>query len=185
MLYVVEYADWNCQKVIGYGCASNSKTGYTDAMQYHTGTNKATRTEYGFTQYRNIEGLWDNPMNWVDGVVRDNHGLYITLDPNLFSDNKNNMTLVGTTPSTSGYISSLEQSKTENFEWVLYPNMTKGGNQTYIPDYMASAPSGDSCTCTGGWDHEQATGLFHYYVTSSGYSTSNYGCRLIKLPKTV
>ena len=185
MLYVVEYADWNCQKVIGYGCASNSKTGYTDAMQYHTGTNKATRTEYGFTQYRNIEGLWDNPMNWVDGVVRDKHGLYVTLDPNLFSDNKNNMTLVGTTPSTSGYISSLEQSKTENFEWVLYPNMTKGGNQTYIPDYMASAPSGDSCTCTGGWDHEQATGLFHYYVTSSGYSTSNYGCRLIKLPKTV
>lgn len=185
MLYLVEYADWNCQKVIGYGCASNSKTGYTDAMQYHTGTNKATRTEYGFTQYRNIEGLWDNPMNWVDGVVRDNHGLYITLDPNLFSDNKNNMTLVGTTPSTSGYISSLEQSKTAGFEWVLYPNMTKGGDKTYIPDYMASASSSDSCTCTGGWDHEQATGLFHYYVTSSGYSTSNYGCRLIKLPKTV
>ena len=62
MLFLVEFADWNGER-IGRGCsASNSKenNGRTDAMQYHTGTTAANRDTYGFTQYRNIEGWWDN-----------------------------------------------------------------------------------------------------------------------------
>lgn len=39
MLYLVEYADWNSQAKIGYGCGNNSAAqamGYTDSMTYHT-----------------------------------------------------------------------------------------------------------------------------------------------------
>ena len=61
MLFLVEFADWNGER-IGRGCsASGSKenNGKTDAMQYHTGTTAANRDTYGYTQYRNIEGWWD------------------------------------------------------------------------------------------------------------------------------
>ena len=69
MLFLVEFADWNGER-IGRGCStSNSKmnNGQTDAMGYHTGTTAASRDSYGFTQYRNIEGWWDNVYDWMDG----------------------------------------------------------------------------------------------------------------------
>ena len=51
MLFLVEFADWNGER-IGRGCStSNSKmnNGQTDAMGYHTGTTAANRDSYGFT----------------------------------------------------------------------------------------------------------------------------------------
>lgn len=71
MLYLVEYANWNSQAVIGYGCSAGAtrfNMGATDAMQYHTGTDAASRDTYGSVQYRHIEGLWDNVYDWVDGI---------------------------------------------------------------------------------------------------------------------
>lgn len=73
LLYLVEFADWDSQEKIGYGCGKNdSKTyqmGYTDSMPYHTGTTLSNRTIYGAsTQYRNIEGLWDNVYDWLNGI---------------------------------------------------------------------------------------------------------------------
>ena len=40
MLYLVEFADWNSQAKIGYGCGNNSaaqNVGASDSMPYHTG----------------------------------------------------------------------------------------------------------------------------------------------------
>ena len=71
LLYLVEFADWNTQKTIGKGCGNNSAAqnmGYTDSMPYHTGTTQSNRDTYGLgTQYRNIEGLWDNCYDFCDG----------------------------------------------------------------------------------------------------------------------
>ena len=92
MLYLVEYADWNSQAKIGYGCAPTGSTsavrtqGYTDAMVYHTGTDQANRTTYGGTQYRHIEGLWDNCFDWCDGIYFSTADVYIINNPENFSD---------------------------------------------------------------------------------------------------
>ena len=91
MLYLVEFADWNSQKTIGKGCGNNSATenmGYTDSMPYHTGTTLASRDSYGLgTQYRYIEGLWDNVYDWGDGCYYNSNGLNIINTPSSFSDN--------------------------------------------------------------------------------------------------
>lgn len=92
LLYIVEFAEWNSQSAIGFGCGDGSNTGlqnmgYTDSMPYHTGTTQSSRDLPGFgTQYRNIEGLWDNAFDWCDGCYFDNNGLNIILNPYLFSD---------------------------------------------------------------------------------------------------
>jgi hypothetical protein len=55
LLYIVEFADWDSQTKIGYGCGNNSATenmGASDSMPYHTGTMQTSRTTYGLRSAR-------------------------------------------------------------------------------------------------------------------------------------
>lgn len=182
MLYLVEYADWNSQTKIGYGCGNNSSTenmGQTDGMTYHTGTKQSSRTTYGVgVQYRHIEGLWDNVYDWVDGCYYNSNGLNIILNPNNFSDSSGG-TSIGT-PS-SGYPSALDIKTGLNNQWPL-PTAAGGSDSTYVPDnwvFSASSP----CLRVGG-SYGQSLYLGLFYVNSNTASNSNVsiGCRLMKLP---
>lgn len=133
MLYLVEFADWNSQNVIGYGCGNGTSVqemGYTDSMLYHTGTSQASRNVYGLgIQYRNIEGLWDNVYDFIDGCYYDASGLNVIINPNNFSDTEN-----GTFVSeiVQGYPTKIEISSLQNLEWVYFPISAGGTSETYI-----------------------------------------------------
>ncbi|MCM1224982.1 MAG: hypothetical protein NC548_62080, partial [Lachnospiraceae bacterium] len=180
-LYLVEFADWNSQAKIGYGCsASGSKAnnGQTDAMTYHTGTTAANRTTYGYTQYRNIEGLWDNVYDWVDGCYYNSSGLNVIMNPTKFSDNANG-TLIGTV--TAGWPSAFDVCATSGYEWCIRPTAASGSESTYLPDYWGFSAS-YPCLCVGGnYSQNQARGLFYVGYYTAGNSGSSIGCRLMKL----
>ena len=183
MLFLVEFADWNGQTAIGYGCSSgNSKqnNGRTDSMQYHTGTTAANRTTYGFTQYRNIEGWWDNVYDWMDGCYYTSSGLNVILNPAKFSDNANG-TLIGSMPS-SGYPSDLAIPTQSGLEWALYPSAVNGSERTYVPD---SWDFNGSYPCLGhGGDYNLYLnyGPFCVNYNSASSQYSNIGCRLQERP---
>ena len=183
MLYLVEFADWNSQKTIGKGCGDNSapgNMGYTDSMPYHTGTTQNSRDSYGLgTQYRNIEGLWDNVYDWGDGCYYNSAGLNIIMNPNNFSDTSGG-TAVGV--PTSGWPSAFAVATKSGLEWCIYPTATGGSETTYSSDswvFSASSP----CLRFGG-DYSQSgyLGLFYVYYYSVSDSGRNIGCRLQKLP---
>lgn len=182
MLYLVEYADWNSQTKIGYGCGNNSSTenmGQTDGMTYHTGTKQSSRTTYGVgVQYRHIEGLWDNVYDWVDGCYYNSNGLNIILNPNNFSDSSGG-TSIGT-PS-SGYPSALDIKTGLNNQWPL-PTAAGGSDSTYVPDswdFNASNP----CLRVGGYYGQSLShGLFYVDNYAASGSNVSIGCRLMKLP---
>ena len=183
MLYLVEFADWNGQATIGYGCsAGNSKenNGKTDAMQYHTGTTAANRTTYGYTQYRNIEGWWDNVYDWMDGCYYNGSGLNVILDPNKFGDTANG-TLIGSMPS-SGYPNDMAVPTQAGFEWALRPATTGGSDSTYVPDnwsFSASYP----CLCHGGNYYQgQNRGPFYVIYNAASNTSTSVGCRLQERP---
>ena len=183
MLYLVEFADWNGQKTIGYGCSaasSKENNGKTDAMQYHTGTTAANRTTYGYTQYRNIEGWWDNVYDWMDGCYYNSNGLNVILNPSKFSDNANG-TLIGSMPS-SGYPNDMAVPTQSGFEWALRPATTGGSDSTYVPDYWyfyASYP----CLYRGGsYGLDQYHGPFCVSYSSASYTDTSIGCRLQERP---
>ena len=183
MLYLVEFADWNSQKTIGKGCGNNSATenmGYTDSMPYHTGTTLASRDSYGLgTQYRYIEGLWDNVYDWGDGCYYNSNGLNIINTPSSFSDNSGG-TAVGV-PS-SGWPSAFTVATVAGLEWVIYPTASGGSETTYSADdwsFNASSP----CLCFGGsYNQNGDHGLFYVNCTSASGSNAYIGCRLQKLP---
>lgn len=183
MLYLVEYADWNSQKTIGYGCSPGGRPfnmGLTDAMQYHTGTNAASRTSWGCTQYRYIEGLWDNVADWADGIYFAGANVYCIKNPAQFSDTGNG-TLVGTRAASGGYISEWTNPTVSGFEYALYPNAVNGSEDTYVCD---DCGWGGGVLFVGSYDiQSQEQGAFFLNGNFIGSDSSSIiGCRLQKLP---
>lgn len=194
MLYLVEYADWNSQTKIGYGCGNSSGlevTGKTDSMTYHTGTNASSRTSYGHVRYRYIEDLWANCLSWIDGIYfagTNNASIYIVKNPSNFSDTANG-TNVGTRPTTGGRIDSYNTVSTTGFEYAIYPtSLTSGGDTTqYVCDFCANNSTGQVLLAGGAYSNVTSNsfnvGLFQQGggQSSTGY-TDTIGCRLMKLP---
>lgn len=181
MLFLVEFADWNGER-IGRGCsASNSKenNGRTDAMQYHTGTTAANRDTYGFTQYRNIEGWWDNVYDWMDGCYYNGNGLNVIKNPNQFSDSANGV-LVG--KPVAGYPKDFAIPTQSGLEWALYPSEAGGSTTTYVPDYWDFGGSVPCLFRGGGYSRSQSRGPFYVYYVSASSTYSGVGCRLQERP---
>ena len=182
MLFLVEFADWNGER-IGRGCStSNSKmnNGQTDAMGYHTGTTAASRDSYGFTQYRNIEGWWDNVYDWMDGCYYNSNGLNVISNPNNFSDSANG-TLVGT-PS-SGYPSDFTIPTASGLEWALFPSAANGSQTTYVPDYWFFN-GGYPCLYHGGYCYQYRNhGPFYINYNNASNTNDNIGCRILAEPQ--
>ena len=181
MLFLVEFADWNGER-IGRGCsASGSKenNGKTDAMQYHTGTTAANRDTYGYTQYRNIEGWWDNVYDWMDGCYYNSNGLNVIKNPNQFSDSANG-TLVG--KPVAGYPSDFTIPTQSGLEWALFPSAAAGSTTNYVPDYWYFSGSSPCLFHGGYYGQSQGRGPFCvlYYGASDTYT--GIGCRLQERP---
>lgn len=183
MLYLVEFADWNSQKTIGNGCGNNSareNMGYTDSMPYHTGTTLASRDSYGLgTQYRYIEGLWDNVYDWGDGCYYNSNGLNIIMNPSNFSDSSGG-TAVGV-PS-SGRPSAFTVATVAGLEWVIYPTATGGSDSTYSSDSWSFNASSPCLVFGGNYFPSRDSGLFCVECFSASSSVVFIGCRLQKLP---
>ena len=180
MLYLVEFADWNGQTAIGYGCSqsgSKQNNGQTDSMQYHTGTTAANRTTYGFTQYRNIEGWWDNVLDWLDGCYYNTIGLNVIKNPAQFSDSANGV-LVG--KPVSGYPKDFAIPTQDGLEWALYPSESGGSTTTYVPDSWIYAGGFRHLRHGGYYGQYQGNGPF--YIDCSASSAASTGCRLQERP---
>ena len=185
LLYIVEFADWNSQAKIGYGCAPTGSTsavrnmGYTDSMPYHTGTDQSSRTTYGGTQYRNIEGLWDNCYDWMDGCYYASNGMNVILNPNSFSDSSGGVN-IGT--PTSGYPSAFAMKNVSGSFPCFIPSASSGSDSTFSCDswgFYASRP----CLYVGGnYGQGGSLGLFYVGNYSATYADAYIGCRLLELP---
>lgn len=191
MLYLVEYADWNSQAAIGYGCSSSNYTwvnnGFCDNMIYHTGTSASNRTTYGHVRYRYIEDLWANVFDWCDGIYFDSSGkAYCIKNPNNFSDGSYG-TLIGQAPAESGWIQHWTEPTAAGFEFALCPTapIGTGSSSTYITDYIVRPTSETRLLNIGGSfnDRSEYYGLFYFDASRAvGYKFTSVGCRLMKLP---
>lgn len=187
MLYLVEYADWNSQAKIGYGCSDSGNVqnaGLTDSMTYHTGTNASSRTTYGHVQYRYIEDLWGNVYDWCDGIYFSSSTVYAIKNPANFSDSSGG-TNVGTRTTASNCIKAWTTPTASGFEYALYPSevVSDSSYATYVADYYNYSSSGVVLSVGGYYYPSQSFGLFCLNGATSATNASAYvGSRLMKLP---
>lgn len=183
LLYIVEFANWNSQSCIGYGCGNGitvQNMGYTDSMNYHTGTTATNRTTYGLgTQYRYIEGLWDNVYDFMDGCYYSSAGMSVILNPENFDDSKNG-TVIGT-PSF-GWIGELSVKEAAGAQWFIACRYIDTGGTTHVTDGWYFRDSMPCLICGGDYDHSLQYGLFHVGMCYASEEYSDLGCRLQKLP---
>ena len=194
MLYLVEFAHWNSQVKIGYGCGdgatSTRNMGYTDSMGYHTGTTQSSRTTYGLgTQYRYIEGWWDNVFDFVDGIYFSGTNIYGIKNPANFSDASGG-TAIGTRSTTStGGIAEWTNPYASGFEYALYPNIVYSN----VNDGITYAC--DNCTYNsrgrvlyvGGTNYNQSLLYGAFRLNGDGSDSTNgylLGSRLMVLPSS-
>lgn len=184
MLYLVEFANWNSQAVIGYGCSENNQLfdmGLTDSMQYHTGTSAATRETYGCCQYRHIEGLWDNGSDWVDGIYFSGANIYCIKSPKNFNDTSGGILVGQRDPDMYGNISAWTNPTESGFEYALYPNASSGRTYaTYVCDGSSNSQSGTLLYAGGSYGKSTFFGAF--FLSGNFTASSNSGCRIQKLP---
>lgn len=184
LLYLVEFADWDSQTVIGQGVVNADAAvscGGTDSMTYHTGRAAGTDGETP-VQYRWIENPWGNVFEWIDGANFSERAAYICTNPDNYADDTStNYTAAGVTLPSSGYITDLGMSTA--FDWSFLPNTAGGSSTTYIPDYMYSNTGWRVLLVGGFWSFTSYAGLFFFGANStSSYASANIGARLLFVP---
>lgn len=209
MLYLVEFADWNTQDKVGYGCTNERSTSSINYSQtkvsqltYHTGIAKYNATDtYGFVAYRNITGLWSQCYDFVDGIYFDNQNhnagnypypqIYCVKDPSKFRDSYMNdgaATYVGDRAISSSDlnqgITAFTTPNVSGFEYALYPSNAGGDYLTYICDNVYTPRyAGQVLLVGGGVQQARDYGGFYFngYQNGSDYDLG-WGSRLMKLP---
>lgn len=198
LLYIVEFANWESTKVIGYNYGdyipsssypSLSNTGSTDSMQYHTGTmalNRSTITSG--LQYRNIESPYGNGLESINNfTVTTYSGNYTYY---YFNINGNRI-------ATKTYISSSMGYPTSGWATTI-ETYTYGSNNEYLcifpfRNIPVSQINGSYVGCTaasgqyagGSPMYQDSTGDYVSMFTLIGYSGSKYSCtcsRLMYIP---
>ncbi len=187
MLYLVEFADWDGQKVIGFNCGNNSNvenTGSTDSMRYHTGTMKASRETYGVgVQYRWIEDPWGSALEWCDGIRFSGADIYVFKNPKEFADASGG-TKTGTRPTSSGNITGWGVPTAAGLDWALYPSTASGSDYTVaVADHCYYLSSGVVLYIGGSYDQNRGFGPFFLGGNYTASNSSGYiAARLQKLP---
>lgn len=184
MLYLVEYADWDGQKVIGLSGGAVEDTGVTDAAQYHTGTMQSSREEGGHgIQYRWIEEPWGIVEEFCDGIRASLGKIYVFNNPEKYSDTSGG-TNTGTKPSYNGCILDWKIPTEEGFEWALHPSEASQSYSNYnvgmADEYSYSSAEVFSI---GGYGYSgKVRGWFSFYGHSASTSSVKCGARLQYLP---
>lgn len=196
-LYLVEFANWNSQSMIGYGGGNNSETENTSAgdnVPYNTGTPYTSRDTYGIgVQYRWIKSLWDNILTWIDGVIPQNNQLKAEKNlakilANDWTDSENIGTFVnnynyGTSHKLEGKVTTWNTPNVVGYEGYMLPK-TAIINETniYTCDYI-SIVNDMSFMQGGSYMQNQRAGLFNSFAEyTSTVEYGNIGSRLMKLP---
>lgn len=183
MLYLVEFADYNCQKVVGAGRSNSSSavnSGKMDSIGAKSG--RLSNAEDGVV-YRGMENLWGNVFQWLDGVNFDNSTgqAWISRNQSDYASGKTSSpyTKLGyKCPYDSGYVK--EVGCDANNPDIQLPKTYGGSDSTYIPDYSHSS---HAVVCVGGdWSNGGYCGLWYFASSSASTSNSDFGCRLLFKP---
>lgn len=182
ILYLIEFANWNSQDVLGGGQNSGrvKNTGATTGAAYHTiKRSKASNT------YRWIENPFSNMYTFVDGFVASERKAYIGTDPASYGDTTSGLTDTGVTLPTNGdYITGLSFS--EAAPWAFIPDTATGGSGTTCVTDKVWSGTGVCVLYVGGdFYASDSCGVFCFDADSGATSSSGYlGSRLIYIPTT-
>ena len=167
MLYLVEFASNDSQKMVGRGLTDDNHdicdTGAADGVLNLTGISGGGNGKVSVV-YRGIENLWGNTYQWLDGVNLNGRKIYTCTNPNDYADaTSSNYSLLNYEFPASGYIN--EEGIDANSSYVILPCKSGASETTgYCDEFVHYDKHDWSCLCTSGWYSQgSGVGLFSVY----------------------
>lgn len=181
MLYLVEFANWNSQNMLGKGQNTSSKnnTGDTTGALYHT-----VKRTGDSNSYRWIENLFGKLNTWVDGYVGVYRKAYFTTNVNAYSDSQSDMTNSNIlVPNNETWIAGFGYNS--NCDWAFIPDTAiSSGSSKYVTDAVYTDNASQCTLCVAG-DYDTHIGLFCFNASHAVRDTnSSITSRLIYIPTT-
>ena len=177
LLYLVEFANFNTQAMLGQGITSGSVytavTGSSNALG--NSSSPSTNTSTQFMSYRGIENWYGQIYKFIDGVNVSSCVYYVNNKPATFADNVFTGDYVSTgitSASVDGYVKNIFASG----KGFVANNTTGGSGSTFVPDYFYQT-TGSRTISFGGDASEGATagGFFLLALGAASGSYSNVG----------
>ena len=177
LLYLVEYANFDSQTILGKGWNTGSIGGMggTDSAAYHTV--KATGAH---NQYRWIEDPFSNCYDWIDGFAGSNSSGTYAAANNSYTGGNGDLNELGFELPPSGAIHGFGYS--ESAAWAFIPDTASGTDYTtYVCDRVFSYSSLYPAYVGGGYGDYASCGFFYFYAyNSASYTSGILGSRLLK-----
>ena len=179
MLYLIEYANFDSQAMLGNGAANTSSNsaraeGGCDNAAYHT-----VKASDACNMYRNIENLYSNAYTWVDGFLANKTAGYASVDKSKYGDSTSNYTNVGFSLPASNWINGFGYSEVVPYGFV--PNSATS-TEAYVKDKIyTNTSSGVLGLYVGGHCYFFSSyGLFAFNANNEpSYANANVGSRLL------
>ena len=193
-LMLVEFATWDFQSAVGYGCGNGVNaelSGSTDSMPYHTGTVSATRDTYAVgIQYRYIEDMWANVAEWIDGWrIEENadtglFDVYTTTNISEFSDTTGGVKIGSLNPAIYGFITDWAVPEVEGYTWAMLPSAATEEVATGTEYCADSCLFAGPALCSGGGFDEQLPDFGPFFLVGGPADGADAACgaRLQKIP---
>ncbi|MDA3788065.1 MAG: hypothetical protein PF503_06185 [Desulfobacula sp.] len=193
LLYLVEYADWNSQAMIGPGRTNLSggtwtKDSYIGTTGLSNGDGNGTNSVHlggtagyltDYMTYRGIENFFGNVWKWVDGInIQDNVHCVCNTDTDFADDTAVGYTALGITlPAVNGYQKTLQQQPRG-----FLPASVGGASNTYITDYYYQSTGFWRVVALGGGSTYGAlAGVASWLANyASSYDNVHIGCRICR-----
>ena len=145
LLYLVEYADYNSQSILGLGCCSNSspQTGGCNSLGMKSGC--LYNDGYHSVVYRGMEDLYSYYFQTLDGMItKSNYIVGVSCNPDDYGNYSKYQSMSG--QYSQGNWSPITQLTYDpNYPMVQLPKANSGGSfTTYMCDANYSFGS-DSC----------------------------------------
>ena len=150
LLYLVEYANFNTQAMLGQGITTGSVytavTGSSNSLG--NASSPSTNTSTQFMSYRGIENWYGQIYKSIDGVNINSYVYYVNNNPATFADDvfTGDYISTGITSATAnGYVKNIVANKKG-----FVASVTAGGSEsTFVPDYFYRS-TGLKIMCFGG-----------------------------------
>lgn len=179
LLFLVEYATFNMQSVLGDGAVSKKDDGTTNMAEPTGGTtnlgnksgNAQTRNNIQVVSYRGEENPYGNIWKFVDGtnvIANGVHAMYIA--DHDFAEKQSTGAYKDcgfTLAKTNGYVSAFGYSA--DCDWLFVTSETTGNSSVPVGDYFWQ---NYTTTDDGGWRAVRAGARWDYGAGAGGFSWS-------------
>jgi len=189
LLYLIEYADFNSQDVIGMGNTSYDAWDFSNNVGYNgysipdgnaTAASNTAEDALGITDvndgitnreymsYRGIENLYGSVWNWYDGLNVYSNKAYVCYKSSNYESYANagaeslvkNHELIGTLANAGGYVQDIY-----DYGFGFFADDASGASSsTYITDYYYQAAGWRVALLGGSAEHGVLAGVFSLRV---------------------